>query len=75
MLEAVNVYYREATAHQNYNHININSAKSVYSQLNFTARNTKGKFEWVVLYVIIFLKVQFCIRLTVVAYRGKKIST
>ena len=34
-----------------------------------------GKFDWVVRYVIIFLYVQFWIRLAAVSYRGKKVRT
>ena len=34
-----------------------------------------GKFDWGVWYVIIFLCVQFLIRLAVVIYRGKKVRT
>ena len=36
---------------------------------------TLGKFNWGVGYVIIFLYVQFWIRLAVVSYRGKKVRT
>ena len=34
-----------------------------------------GKFDWGVRYVIIFLYVQFWIRLGTVSYRGKKVRT
>ena len=34
-----------------------------------------GKFDWGVRYVIIFLHVQFWIRLGTVNYRGKKVQT
>ena len=34
-----------------------------------------GKFDWGVRYVIIFLYVQFWIRLAIVSYRGKKVRT
>ena len=34
-----------------------------------------GKFDWGVWYVIIFLYVQFWIRLAAVSYRGKKVRT
>ena len=34
-----------------------------------------GKLNWRVWYVIIFLCVQFCIRLAAVSYRGKKVRT
>ena len=34
-----------------------------------------GKFDWGVRYVIIFLYVQFWIRLAAVSYRGKKVRT
>ena len=34
-----------------------------------------GKFDWGVWYVIIFLYVQFWIRLTAVSKRGKKVRT
>ena len=36
---------------------------------------TLGKFDWGVWYVIIFLYVQFWIRLGTVSYRGKKVRT
>ena len=34
-----------------------------------------GKFDWGVRYVIIFLYVQFWIRLAAVSYRGEKVRT
>ena len=34
-----------------------------------------GKFDWGVWYVIIFLNVQFFIRLAAVSYRGNKVRT
>ena len=34
-----------------------------------------GKFDWVVRYVILFLFVQFWIRLAAVSYRGEKVRT
>ena len=34
-----------------------------------------GKFDWGVRYVIIFLYVQFWIRLGTISYRGKKVRT
>ena len=34
-----------------------------------------GKFDWGIRYVIIFLYVQFRIRLGTVSYRGKKVRT
>ena len=37
--------------------------------------DTLGKFDWGVRYVIIFLYVQFWIRLGTVSYRGKKVRT
>ena len=38
-------------------------------------KKVKGKFDWGVRYVIIFLFVQFWIRLATVSYRGKKVRT
>ena len=37
----------------------------------WTSTETKGKFGWVVRYVIIFQHVHFWIRLAAVSYRGK----
>ena len=38
-------------------------------------KKIKGKFDWGVRYVIIFLFVQFWFRLATVSFRGKKVRT
>ena len=49
---------------------------SIYcSRYMIVALYTLGKFDWGVRYVIIFLYVQFWIRLGTVSYRGKKVRT
>ena len=40
-----------------------------------TLKTSVGKFDWGVRYVMIFLYVQFWIRLATVNYRGKKVRT
>ena len=42
---------------------------------HFTDTETMGKFDWAVRYVIIFLYVQFWLRLAAVSYRGEKVQT
>ena len=43
--------------------------------LRINGKTTLGKFDWGVWYVIIFLYVQFWIRLAAVSKRGKKVRT
>ena len=45
------------------------------SKLTHGKRVTMGKFDWGVWYVIIFLYVQFWLRLAAESYRGKKVRT
>ena len=53
----------------------LNQSTLKLARINCTPTETMGKLDWGVQYVIIFLYVQFWIRLDAVIYRGKEVRT